>query len=72
MRSHGFWILTLSWMLFVIVMLILTHELKCPRCGQRFYAKGADFWQMTKTCLHCGQQKYSDVSAAPKPVNGGR
>jgi hypothetical protein len=72
MRSHGFRVLVFGWMLFGIVMLTLTHEVRCPRCGQRFYAKGAEFWQMTKTCLHCGQLKYADVNAATKPGNEGR
>jgi hypothetical protein len=67
MRSHGFRVLVFGWMLFGIVMLTLAHEVRCPRCGQRFYAKGAEFWQMTKTCLHCGQLKYADVSAPTKP-----
>ncbi len=66
MRSHGFRVLVLGWMLFGIVMLILTHEARCPRCGQRFYAKGAEFWQMTKICLHCGQLKYADVNPPTK------
>ena len=66
MRSHGFRVVVLGWMLFGIVMLILTHEVRCPCCGKRFYAKGAEFWQLTKTCLHCGQLKYADVSVALK------
>lgn len=72
MRSHGFRVFVFGWMLFAILMLILTHEVRCPRCGQRFYAKGADFWQMTKTSLHCGQRKYAAVSTPPKPENEGR
>jgi hypothetical protein len=59
---------TFGWMIFGLVMIILTHEIRCPRCGQRFYAKGADFWQMAKKCLHCGQQKYEDVGTVAKPV----
>ena len=62
MRSYGFRVLAFGWILFAIVMLILTHEVKCPRCGQRSYAKGAVFWQTTKTCLHCGQVKFAEVS----------
>jgi DNA-directed RNA polymerase subunit RPC12/RpoP len=50
-----------GWMLFVLVMLTVTHEARCPRCGQRFYAKGFEFWQMTSKCLHCGQRKYAEL-----------
>lgn len=66
MRSRGFHVLVYVWMLFVLVMLTLTHEARCPRCGQRFYAKGAEFSQVTKRCLHCGQEKYADLSAKTK------
>src|ERR1700730_6592371 len=64
MRSHGFHLVAFCWMIFVLIMLTITHEFKCPRCGQRFYAKGSQFLQMTSRCLHCGQEKYADV--APK------
>jgi DNA-directed RNA polymerase subunit RPC12/RpoP len=57
-----------GWMIFVLVMIILTHEARCPRCGQRFYNKGTVFWQMATKCLHCGQKKYGDVAAPEKPV----
>jgi hypothetical protein len=66
MSSRGVSLLGFGWMIFGLVMLILTHEVRCPRCGQRFYAKGADFWQMTTKCLHCGQSKYADVGAPAK------
>jgi hypothetical protein len=62
MRSCGFHALVFGWIIFVLVMLTLTHEVKCLRCGQRFYAKGTDFSQMSKKCLHCGQHKYADVA----------
>jgi tRNA(Ile2) C34 agmatinyltransferase TiaS len=62
--------LVYGWMLFGLVMLAVTHEARCPRCGQRFYAKGAEFSQMTKRCLHCGQEKYADLSARLKPEAG--
>jgi len=57
-----------AWMIFGLVMITLTHEVRCPRCGQRYYAKGAVFWQMATKCLHCGQQKYGDVGTAAKPT----
>jgi hypothetical protein len=66
MRSRGFHALVFGLMIFGLVMLTLTHEVRCPRCGQRFYAKGTDFRQMSKKCLHCGQRKYADV-ATPTP-----
>jgi len=66
MRSRGFHALVFGWIIFGLVMLTLTHEVRCPRCGQRFYSKGMDFWQMSKECLHCGQRKFSDV-AKPMP-----
>jgi DNA-directed RNA polymerase subunit RPC12/RpoP len=50
-----------GWAIFVVVMITLTHEVRCPRCGKRFYAKGGDFSQMTFECLHCGQEKYGDL-----------
>jgi hypothetical protein len=70
MRSRGVYLLGFGWMIFCLVMLILTHEARCPRCGQRFYAKGVDFWQMTTKCLHCGQSKYADVGTLGKPGGG--
>jgi DNA-directed RNA polymerase subunit RPC12/RpoP len=63
MRSRGFHALVFGWIVFVLVMLTLTHEVRCPRCGLRFYAKGADFWQTSGKCLHCGQREYADVAA---------
>lgn len=70
MRSRGFHVFVYGWMLFVLVMLTGTHEARCPRCHRRFYAKGAEFWQMTTECLHCGQEKYADLGARPKPKAG--
>ena len=70
LRSRGFHLLVYGWMLFGLVMLTVTHEARCPRCGQRFYAKGADFGQTTTRCLHCGQEKYGDLGARPKPEGG--
>lgn len=67
MHSRGFHALTFGWMLVVLVMLAVTHEAKCPQCGQRFYAKGADFSQITKRCLHCGQEKYAELGARSIP-----
>jgi len=72
MRSRWFHLLVFGWMILVLVMLTLTHEVRCPRCGQRFYAKGADFWQMTTKCLHCGQSKYADVGQPAKPSGHGQ
>ena len=63
MRSRGL-LFPFFWMIFVVIMMTVTHELKCPRCGQRFYAKGAEFSQTTGRCLHCGQEKYADVTPA--------
>ena len=59
---------TFGWMIFGLVMIILTHEVRCPRCGKRFYVKKGVFWQMATKCLHCGQQKYGDVASPAKPV----
>jgi DNA-directed RNA polymerase subunit RPC12/RpoP len=70
MRSRGFQMLMYCWMLFVLVMLTVTHEARCPRCGQRFYVKGLEFWQMTTRCLHCGQRKYAALGAIPKSEVG--
>jgi ribosomal protein L37E len=66
-RSRGFHLLVYCWMVLGLVMLTATHEVRCPRCGQRFYAKRLDFWQLTKTCLHCGQEKYAEVAASSRP-----
>jgi hypothetical protein len=66
MRSRAVHLVALGWVIFVVVMLIMFHEAKCPRCGKRFYAKGAHFWQMATECLHCGLPKYADVNAAQK------
>jgi hypothetical protein len=70
MRSRMFHLLGFGWMIFVLIMLILTHEVRCPRCGQRFYAKEADFFQMTTECLHCGQPKGADVGTPLRPSSG--
>lgn len=59
--SRGLQMPMYCWMLFELVMLTVTHEARCPRCGQRFYAKGLQFWQVTKRCLHCGQENYADL-----------
>ena len=72
LRSRGFHLLVFGWMIFALVMLTLTHEVRCPRCGQRFYAKGAEFWQMTTECLHCGQLKYADVGTPANRSGDGR
>jgi DNA-directed RNA polymerase subunit RPC12/RpoP len=53
-----------GWAIFVLVMITLTHEIRCPRCGQRFYVKGTVFWQVATKCLRCGQKKYGDVGTA--------
>ena len=71
LHSRGVRLLVFGWIIFVLVMVTLTHEVKCPRCGQRFYAKGAVFWQMTTECLHCGQPKYADVVTPPKSSSDG-
>jgi len=63
MESRGVLFLIFGWMGLVIVMVIITHELKCPRCGKRFYVKGLSFWQMATKCIHCGTPKYADVNA---------
>ncbi len=65
-RSRGFHLLIYCWISFVFVMLTVTHEVRCPRCGQRFHAKGLDYWQLTRRCLHCGQEKYAKLEARPK------
>jgi len=67
MRSRMFHLLGFGWLIFVLIMLILTHEVSCPRCGQRFYARGADFFQITTECLHCGQPKGAVVGMTSKP-----
>jgi hypothetical protein len=69
-NPRGSRIFIYCWMLLVLVMLILTHEARCPRCGRRFYARGLDFRQMTKKCLHCGQKKYAELAATPNPDPG--
>ena len=69
-RSRGFRILIFGWVSFALIMLMVTHEARCPRCGQRFYAKGLEFWQMTRRCLHCGQKKYAELSATREPEAG--
>lgn len=46
---------TFGWMIFVLVMIILTHEIRCPRCGQRFYVKKEVFWQMATKCLRAAK-----------------
>ena len=57
---------------FGLVMLTVTHWVRRPRCGQQFYAKGAGFWQMTRECLHCAQEKYAEVSSGPRSGSHGR
>ena len=66
MRSSGMHLLVLGWVIFAIIMAAMFHEVRCPRCGKRFYANGTDFWQMATECLHCGLPKYADVNTAPK------
>ncbi len=63
MDSRGMHFLIFGWIAFVLVMLTIIHEMKCPQCGERFYARGLDFWQMTAKCLHCGVPKYAEVKA---------
>jgi ribosomal protein L37E len=70
MRSPTMYVLGFGWVIFGLVMLTLWHEVRCPRCGQRFYAKGMEFWQMARECLHCGLPKYADVSTAPEHSSG--
>jgi hypothetical protein len=65
-RSRGLQMLMYCWVLFVLIMLTVTHEARCPRCDKRFYANGLQFWQMTSKCLHCGQKKYASLSPATK------
>jgi hypothetical protein len=69
-NSRGLNMAGYCWMFFVLVMLTMTHEARCPRCGRRFYARGLDFRQMTAECLHCGQKKYAELAATPKPDAG--
>jgi ribosomal protein L37E len=69
-RSTSMHLVILGWMIFVVVMLVMLREIRCPRCGQRFYTKGFDFRQMAKYCLHCGLPKYADVNTAQKPDGG--
>jgi hypothetical protein len=68
-RSNGLNAIFFCWMIVVLIMLITTNEVKCPRCGQRFYAKGSEFSQVTRRCLHCGQKKYADVTPESKAVD---
>jgi|GEM_PF-2941396 hypothetical protein len=72
MRSRGVHLVVFGWMIFGLVMLTLTHEIRCPRCSQRFYAKGAEFWQITTECLHCGLAKYADVGTPANRSGDGR
>jgi hypothetical protein len=72
MRSPTMYALGFGWMIFGLAMLTLWHEVRCPRCGQRFYAKGMEFWQTARVCLHCGLPKYADVSTAPERSSGQR
>jgi hypothetical protein len=64
-------ILGFGWAIFVLAMITLTHEVKCPRCGKRFYVKGYEFAQMATECLHCGQPKYADVGRLLEPHSDG-
>jgi hypothetical protein len=66
LRTRGTGLLVVCVMIYGLVMTILTHEVRCPRCGERFYVQGSYFWQITKRCLHCGQLKYADVVTPPK------
>jgi hypothetical protein len=61
LRSHAFEIVVVAWMVICLSMLVLAHEAKCPQCAQRFYAKGGDFFQFSKKCMHCGQIKYAEI-----------
>src|SRR5262245_55720198 len=65
LSSRGSRVLGACWAVFVILMIILFHEIKCPRCGQRFYVGDGIFWQMAARCLHCGMPKYGDLGAWP-------
>ena len=69
LRSRGAHYVVYGWMVMGLVMLTLIHEVRCPRCGQRFYVKRMDFWQMSNKCLHCGQVKYADI---PTPSTTGQ
>ena len=66
LRSHAVYLVGSGWVIFGLVMITLTHEIRCPRCGERFYVKETVFWQMAAKCLHCGQKKYADVGAPMK------
>src|ERR1700693_3249323 len=61
LSSRGSCVLGVCWALFGIVMIVLFHEIKCPRCGKRFYIGDGIFWQLATKCLHCGMRKYSDL-----------
>jgi len=67
MRSPVLLIPFFGWMIFGLVMEVLAHQVRCPRCGQKFYVKGSLYWQMATKCLHCGQKKYTDVGTPTKP-----
>jgi hypothetical protein len=72
MSLRALQILFFGWMIFVLTMITLTYRVRCPRCGQKFYAKGTVYWQMATKCLHCGQKKYADVGAPTKSDGIGR
>ena len=61
-RSELMHLLFLGWAIFVIAMLTMYHEVRCPRCGKRFHAKGVELWQIATECLHRGLPKYADVN----------
>ena len=60
------WLIAI-WFIFVITMLILYHEFRCPRCKKRFFADRFDFQQMTRECVHCGLPKYGNANPAIAP-----
>lgn len=52
------------WMLAILVTSHRASALRCPRCGQRFYAKGLYHNGFTRKCLHCGLRKWADEDPA--------
>jgi hypothetical protein len=67
LRSRGMYLLGIAWVIFGVTMITFFRLVRCPQCGERFYANSIVVSQMTKKCLHCGIAKFADLSVSPRP-----
>ena len=66
LRSRGMYLLGIVWVIFGATMITFFRLVRCPQCGERFYANSIVFSQMTKKCLHCGIANFAYLSMSPR------